>query len=161
MPENKLISWIVFVAICFAAAAVGAGFTNSSVNTWYPELRKPPGTPPSWVFGPVWTALYLLMATAAWVVWQEHHVQNVWLPLALFFGQLILNAVWSIIFFGMRRPGLALAEVLILLATILLTTVSFSEYSRFASWLMTPYLGWVTYATYLNFGVWRLNRGAA
>jgi len=161
MPDSRSLSWIVFVAICFAAAAVGAGFTNSSVKTWYPRLLKPAGTPPSWVFGPVWTALYLLMATAAWVVWQQHQVHNVWLPLALFFGQLILNAVWSVIFFGLRRPGLALAEVLILLAAILLTTITFSQQSSSASWLMTPYLAWVTYATYLNFGVGRLNRGTA
>jgi tryptophan-rich sensory protein len=158
MP-NRWISWIVFVAICFGAAAVGAWFTNSSVKTWYPGLLKPAGTPPSWVFGPVWSALYLLMGTAAWLVWQEAH--DVRLPLGLFFCQLLLNAAWSLIFFGMQRPGLALVEILILLLAIVLTAMSFLGCSRPAFWMLTPYLGWVGYATYLNVGIWRLNRGAA
>jgi len=160
MP-NKWMSWIVFVAICFGAAAVGSFFTASSVKTWYPGLLKPAGTPPSWVFGPVWSVLYLLMATAAWLVWKERHAHDVWLPLGLFFGQLILNAAWSFIFFALQRLGLALVEILILLTAIVLTTISFSVHSRYAFWLMMPYLGWVGYATYLNLGLWRLNRGAA
>ena len=159
MP-NQWMSWIVFVAICFGAAAVGGWFTDSSVKTWYPGLLKPAGTPPLWVFGPVWSVLYLLMATAAWLVWEERHV-HVWLPLGFFFGQLILNAAWSLIFFGLQRPGLALVEILILLVAIVLTAISFSGYSRYAFWLMAPYLIWVGYATYLNFGLWRLNRGTA
>lgn len=158
---SKWIGGIVFVTICFGAAAVGGWFTDSSVKTWYPGLLKPAGTLPSWVFGPVWSVLYLLMATAAWLVWQGRHAHDVRLPLGLFFGQLVLNAAWSFIFFGLRRPGLALAEILILLLAIVLTTINFSGYSRYAFWLMTPYLGWVGYATYLNFGLWRLNRGAA
>jgi len=160
MP-SKWMSWIVFVAICFGAAAVGGWFTDSSVKTWYPGLLKPAGTPPSWVFGPVWSVLYLLMATAAWLVWQERPAHDVSLPLVLFFGQLILNAAWSLIFFGLQRPDLALIEILILLLAIALTTMSFSEHSRCAFFLMTPYLAWVAYATYLNLGLWRLNRGAA
>lgn len=159
--SGKVISWMTFVAICFAAAGVGGWFTGSSVKTWYPELLKPPVTPPPWVFGPVWTALYVLVATAAWVVWQRHLFHDVSLPLAFFFGQLILNAAWSCIFFGLRRPALALVEILILLLAIALTTLSFFPYSRAAFWLMTPYLGWVGYATYLNFGIWRLNRRRA
>jgi tryptophan-rich sensory protein len=154
-------SWIVFVAICFGAAAVGGWFTNSSVKTWYPGLLKPAGTPPSWVFGPVWSVLYLLMATASWLVWRERHAHDVWLPLGLYFSQLVLNALWSLIFFGLQRPSLVFFEILILLLAIVLTAISFSEYSRCAFWLMTPYLGWVGYATYLNFGFWRLNRGVA
>ena len=160
MP-NRCISWIVFVAICFGAAAVGAWFTDSSVKTWYPGLLKPAGTPPSWVFGPVWSALYLLMGTAAWLVWQERQAHDVRLPLGLFFCQLLLNAAWSLIFFGMQRPGLALVEILILLLAIVLTAMSFLGCSRPAFWMLTPYLGWVGYATYLNVGIWRLNRGAA
>ena len=158
---SKWMSWIVFVAICFAAAAAGGWFTNSSVKTWYPGLLKPAGTPPSWVFGPVWTFLYLLMGTAAWLVWQQRLVLNIRLPLVLFFGQLVLNAAWSYIFFGLRRPGLALVEICILLLAIILTTLSFAGHSRYASWLMLPYLVWVAYATYLNLGFWRLNRGVA
>ena len=160
MP-SKWMSWAVLVAVCFGAAAVGAWFTDSSVRTWYPGLQKPAGTPPSWVFGPVWTILYLLMATAAWLVWQQRRIHDVWPSLGLFFVQLIFNAAWSFIFFGLRRPGLALVEILILFLAIVLTTISFSAHSRHAFWLMTPYLGWVAYATYLNLGLWRLNRGTA
>jgi len=159
MP-SKLMSWIVFIAISFGAAAVGERFTDSSVRTWYPGLLKPAGTPPSWVFGPVWSVLYLLMTTAAWLVWQERHTHDVRLPLGLFFGQLILNAAWSLIFLRLQRPGVALVEILILLLAIVLTATSFSAYSRQAFWLMMPYLGWVGYATYLNLGLWRLNRCA-
>ncbi len=159
MPSRWL-SWIMFVAICLIAGAVGASFTHSSVKTWYPRLQKPPGTPPSWVFGPVWSVLYFLMGTAVWLVWEQRDARDVRLALSLFFIQLLLNAAWSFIFFGLQRPDIALAEILVLLMAIVLTTMSFSEYSSYAFWLMTPYLAWVTYATYLNFGIWRLNRSA-
>lgn len=154
-------SWLVFAALCLGAGAFGGWATKSSVKNWYSMLLKPAGTPPPWVFGPVWSILYLLMATAAWVVWQERRSDNVSLPLALFFGQLVLNTAWSFIFFGLRRPGLALIEIIILFVAIALTTLSFLICSRAAFWLMTPYLGWVGYATYLNLGIWRLNRSAA
>ena len=155
------VGWIVLVAVCFGAAAIGSVFTASSVKTWYPALLKPAGTPPSWLFGPVWSTLYLLMATAAWLVWRRRAVEDVWLTLGLFFGQLVLNAAWSFIFFGLCRPGVALVEIFVLLVAIALTAVRFAMFSRLAFWLMTPYLGWVIYATILNFGIWRLNRGAA
>ena len=160
MP-SKVMSWTLFVAVCFGAATLGGWVTASTVKTWYPSLLKPRGTPPSWVFGPVWSVLYLLMATAAWIVWQQRLVHKVWLALTLFLGQLILNAAWSFIFFGLRRPGLALLEIVSLLLAIVLTAVSFWSCSRTAFWLITPYLGWVGYATYLNYGIWRLNRSAA
>lgn len=155
------IGWLVFVAICFIAAAIGAWFTAGSVKSWYPALLKPAGTPPAWVFGPVWTTLYLLMGTAAWLVWRHRLDGNVTLGLTLFFVQLALNATWSFLFFGLRRPGLALLEILALLAAIIATVTSFAQVSRLAFWLMTPYLAWVLYATFLNLGIWRLNRGAA
>ena len=160
MPSRAM-SWIVFAALCLGAGASGGWVTKTSVKNWYPQLVKPAGTPPSWVFGPVWSVLYLLMATAAWVVWQERRVDDVSLPLALFFGQLILNTAWSFLFFGLRRPGLALIEIVILFLAIALTALSFLGCSRAAFWLMTPYLGWVGYATYLNLGIWRLNRSVA
>ena len=160
MPNNW-ISWIILVAICFGAAAIGSLFTSSSVNTWYPGLLKPAGTPPAWVFGPVWSTMYLLMATAAWLVWRQRTVEDVRLTLGLFFGQLVLNAAWSFVFFGLRRPGAALVEILVLLAAIVLTATRFGMVSRLAFWLMAPYVAWVAYATFLNFGIWNLNRGAA
>lgn len=155
--------WIglgAFIAICFLAAAIGSWFTAKSVKTWYSILTKPSGTPPAWVFGPVWSMLYVLMATAAWLVWKQRSSADVTLALALFFMQLALNATWSFLFFGLRRPGLALLEIAVLLAAIIATTSTFAQFSRPAFWLMTPYVVWVSYATYLNFGVWRLNGGA-
>lgn len=155
--------WIglgTFIAICFLAAAIGSWFTAASVKPWYPTLMKPAGTPPAWVFGPVWSTLYVLMATAAWLVWRQRPTANVTAALALFFVQLALNATWSFLFFGLRRPDLALLDILVLLAAIVTTMASFAQFSRMAFWLMTPYVAWVSYATFLNFGIWRLNRGA-
>ena len=158
--SKEWISWGVFVAVCFVAAAIGSWFTAASVKSWYPTLLKPAGTPPAWVFGPVWSTLYLLMGTAAWLVWRQRTAADVTLALTLFFAQLALNATWSFVFFGLREPGLALLEILALLAAILATMTNFAQLSRLASWLMVPYVAWVLYATFLNFGIWRLNRGA-
>lgn len=157
---SKWVGLCVWIGICFVAAAIGSWFTAPSVKTWYPTLMKPAGTPPAWVFGPVWTTLYVLMATAAWLVWRQRPTANVTAALALFFVQLALNATWSFLFFGLRRPDLALLEILVLLAAIIATTANFAQFSWLAFLLMTPYVAWVSYATYLNFGVWRLNGGA-
>jgi len=153
------IALLIFFGICFAVGASGSVFTASSVKTWYPRLLKPAGTPPAWVFGPVWSILYLMMAVAAWLVWRQRIHQHVWLALALFLAQLILNGVWSFVFFRLRRPGAALVEIIVLLAAIAVTAMRFAEFSPVASWLMTPYGAWVLYASYLNFGIWRLNKG--
>ena len=158
---SKWVGLFVWIGICFVAAAIGSWFTAPSVKTWYPMLMKPAGTPPAWVFGPVWTTLYVLMATAAWIVWRQRPTTNVTAALALFFVQLALNATWSFLFFGLRRPDLALLEILVLLAAIIATTANFAQFSRLGFWLMMPYVAWVSYATYLNFGIWRLNRGVA
>ena len=155
------IALLIFFAICFAVGASGSIFTASSVKTWYPGLFKPAGTPPTWVFGPVWSILYLMMATAAWLVWRQRIHEQVWLALALFLAQLILNGVWSFVFFGLRRPGVALVEIILLLGAIAVTAMRFADFSRLAFWLMTPYGAWVFYASYLNFGIWRLNKGPA
>lgn len=155
------IALLIFLGICFAVAASASVLTASSVKTWYPGLLKPAGTPPPWVFGPVWSILYLLMAGAAWLVWKQRMHEDVWLTLAVFIMQLILNGLWSFVFFGLRRSGAALVEIIVLLAAIAITTMRFAECSRLAFWLMTPYGAWVLYASYLNFGIWRLNKGAA
>jgi translocator protein len=153
------IALLIFFGICLAVGASGSVFTASSVKTWYPGLLKPPGTPPPWVFGPVWSILYLLMAAAAWLVWRQRTQEGVWLALALFLAQLILNGLWSFLFFGLRRPGVALVEIILLLGAIAVTAMRFADFSRLAFWLMTPYGAWVFYASYLNFGIWRLNKG--
>src|SRR4029077_6419925 len=153
------ISLLISFGICFAVGASGSALTASSVKTWYHGLLKPTGTTAPWVFGPVWSILYLLMATAAWLVWRQRIHENVWLALALFMVQLILNGLWSFVFFGLRRPGAALLEIIVLLGAIALTAMRFAEFSRLAFWLMTPYGAWVLYASYLNFGIRRLNKG--
>ena len=153
------VALLIFCGTCFTVAAIGSVFTARSVKTWYSALLKPAGTPPSWIFGPVWSILYLLMAVAAWLVWRQRIHQDVWLALALFTAQLILNGLWSFVFFDLRRPGAALVEIIVLLTAIALTATRFAEHSRLAFWLMTPYGAWVLYASYLNFGIWRLNKG--
>ena len=101
------------------------------------------------------------MAAAAWLVWRQRIHPDVWLALTLFMAQLILNGLWSLVFFGLRRTGAALVEIIFLLAAIAMTAMRFAEFSRLAFWLMTPYGTWVLYASYLNFGIWRLNKGTA
>ena len=126
------IALLIFIGICFVVAASGSVFTAGSVKTWYPGLLKPAGTPPPWVFGPVWSTPYLLMAAAAWLVWRQRIHEDVWLALAVFMAQLILNGLWSFIFFSLRRPGAALVEIIILLVAIAMTAMRFAELSRLA-----------------------------
>jgi translocator protein len=159
--SQEWIGLCVFIGACFGAGAIGSWFTAASVRSWYLTLLKPPGTPPGWVFGPVWSALYVLMGTAAWLVWRQRSSADITSAVALFFFQLALNTTWSFLFFGLRQPGLALFEILTLLAAIIATMAAFAQLSQLACWLMTPYVGWVLYATFLNFGIWRLNRGTA
>jgi tryptophan-rich sensory protein len=159
--SSDWIALLIFLGICFTVAASGSAFTASSAKTWYPGLLKPAGTPPPWLFGPVWSILYLLMAAAAWLVWRQRVHEDVWLALVLFMVQLILNGLWSLVFFGLRRPGAATVEIIALLAAIAMTAMRFAEFSRLAFWLMAPYGAWVLYACYLNFRIWHLNKGAA
>jgi tryptophan-rich sensory protein len=146
-----------FVLICFAAAGLGSLATASSVNDWYRTLERPTWSPPDWVFGPVWTTLYLMMAVAAWLVWRQKGWSAAVRPLSWFGAQLALNVLWSVLFFGMQRPGWAFAEVLLLWLAIAGTIASFWPRSRPASLLMTPYLAWTSFAAVLNFLIWRLN----
>ena len=133
--------------------------TARSVTTWYPALRKPPFNPPSWVFGPVWTALYLLMGIALYLVWREGWQRpEVRAAMVLFAVQLALNGVWSLLFFGMRSPALALADVVLLWVAIVATTVAFWRVGTTAGALLLPYLAWVTFAAVLNASLWWLNR---
>ena len=147
----------VSVGICLGAAGIGSMLTIPSLGSWYAALRKPRWTPPNWLFGPVWTALYLCMAVAAWLIWRPGGFSAAALPLALFVLQLALNVFWSGIFFRLRRPGVAFLEVVILWISILATTIAFRSVSATASWLMVPYLAWVTYASALNAAVWQMN----
>jgi tryptophan-rich sensory protein len=150
----RLLAWIV---VSLGAGLIGSAFTTRSVSTWYVRLNKPPWTPPSGIFGPVWSLLYLLMGTAAWLVWRKGGFAGARAALALFCLQLIFNAAWSAIFFGARMPGPAFAEILVLWCLILATLAAFWRSVPLAGVLMTPYLAWVTFAAALNFAVWRMN----
>ncbi|NUP99563.1 MAG: tryptophan-rich sensory protein [Armatimonadetes bacterium] len=154
----RLAALVIALAVCFGAAALGGIATASSVGTWYPELRKPPFTPPSWVFGPVWTVLYGLMGVAAWLVWRSGKPGVARRALWLFVAQLGLNVAWSWLFFGLRQPGWAFLEICLLWLAIGATMVAFWGVSRRAGWLLAPYLLWVTFAAALNLGIWLLNR---
>ena len=151
--------WVLcgFVAASFTAAAIGGTATSRAVRDWYPTLVKPAWNPPAWLFGPVWTVLYIAMAVAAWLVWRRVGWAGARLALTLFMVQLTLNAAWSIIFFGLRNPGAAFAEVVVLWAAILGTLVLFWQVSVPAGILFIPYLTWVSFAAVLNFSIWRLN----
>jgi translocator protein len=148
----------LFVAVCIAVSGAGALFTADSVRHWYPMLQKPAWTPPSWLFGPVWTILYIMMACAAWLVWRRRASASVNGALGLFVFQLALNAAWSPLFFGLRNPLAGLLDIVPLWASILATIASFWKISPVAGTLLVPYWLWVSFATALNFAIWRMNQ---
>jgi benzodiazapine receptor len=154
---RQVVGLAVSILICFAAAGVGGLLTRPAIENWYSILRKPAWTPPNWIFGPVWSVLYLAMAVAAWLVWRKAGLAGAKLALTLFGLQLLFNVSWSAIFFGLRMPGPAFAEIVILCLLILATTAAFCPISRTAGVLMVPYLFWVIFAAALNFAIWRLN----
>lgn len=140
----------------FLAATAATAFFASRFEPgqWYETLTKPPWTPPDWLFAPVWALLYLGIAVAGWLVWREAP-RTLSAPLALWVAQLVLNAAWSWLFFGLHRPGAALVDIVLLLAAILAFIVAARPVSRAAAWLFVPYALWVGYATTLNLYIWR------
>ena len=154
----KFNQWLVlagFVGLCLAVGALGGWATARSVVDWYPTLNKPTWNPPAWIFGPVWTVLYVMMAVAAWLVWKQG--KGAGPALGWFFVQLALNCLWSFLFFGTQSPGLALLEILVLWAALAITIYAFFQRSQPAGLIMLPYIGWVSFAAFLNFSIWRLN----
>jgi translocator protein len=143
-----------WLALCYGAASLGAIFMPGE---WYATLNKPSWNPPGWIFGPVWSALYSLMAVSAWLVWKRGGFVAQRRPLALFLTQLVLNTAWTPLFFGLHRPGIAFVEIVLLWLAIAATLVAFRPVSRVAAWLLAPYLAWVSFAAALNFTLWRLN----
>jgi benzodiazapine receptor len=148
---------LVAVVACFAAAGLGSLATVDAIPTWYAALHKPSWNPPNRVFGPVWTLLYLMMAVAAWLVWRTAGWPAARPALAHFAVQLVLNVGWSVVFFGLHRPGWALVEIVALWGAILATLLLFRPINPLAALLLAPYLLWVSFASVLNFAVWRLN----
>lgn len=155
--SRSVISLVVWVGLCLGAGLIGSVFTVRSVGDWYVTLSKPAWTPPSWLFGPVWSALYVLMGIAAWFVWQQPGARTRTVALVVFALQLALNAAWSAIFFGLRMPGWAFAEIVVLWTAILWAVLAFLRVSPMAACLLVPYLAWVSFASLLNFAIWRMN----
>lgn len=158
MYTKDWIALVSFLLLSLGAGGIGSSFTAPAISTWYATLTRPELAPPSWVFGPVWTTLYLLMGIAAFFVWRKgrhHHTGKV--ALGLFLAQLALNALWSFIFFGLHALAGAFAEIVLLWVAIAATIRAFARASHTAAWLLAPYLAWVTFATYLSYAFWQLN----
>ncbi len=159
--DLKVPPWVglvIAVIVCLLVGAVAGWATAGSVETWYPTLEKPGFTPPDWLFMPVWTLLYIGMGVAAWRVWKRLGIAQGQDELSLFSLQLGLNAAWSILFFGLQDPAMALIDIVVLLAVLGLTTWVFYRVDRWAGYLMVPYIAWVGFATVLNASIWWLNR---
>lgn len=159
--QHAVLALMAFLALCFAVAGIGSLFSTPAVRSaWFSELAKPAWNPPNWLFGPVWTLLYILMAIAAWLVWRERGWAGAALPLSVFFIQLAINLAWSLIFFGAHRIGLAFADIVLLWLAILTTILLFWRISPLAGGLLLPYLLWVSFAGALNFAIWQMNQGS-
>lgn len=146
-----------FLVLCLGLGALGGVATAQSVGTWYQGLAKPPFNPPDWVFAPVWTTLYVLIAVAAWRVWRRRGLSGARIEFGVYAAQLALNLGWSFVFFGQRMIGAALVEIALLLAAIAVNGVLFWRLDRPAGWLLAPYAAWVAFAGVLNFALWKLN----
>lgn len=179
---KKTVKLIVSVIICEAAGVIGSIFTTPAISGWYTYLEKPGFNPPNWVFAPAWATLFLLMGISLYLVWdkkwkvevpEEDLAEKSWNPIStklwigswreanviiIFSLQLVLNILWSVIFFGLGEPGIAFFEILMLWFAILYTIVNFHKISRAAAYLLLPYLAWVSFASVLSFFVWTLNQ---
>jgi len=161
-PERTTVYWLLRLMVCLmlplTVGMAGAVITAGGVDSWYPNLVKPPFSPPQWLFGPAWTILYLSMGIALFLVVRSGEAKNKIYPaVGIFLLQLVVNFFWSLIFFGWHRPGLAFAEILLLWLAILWTIRLFRPVSPQAAWLLLPYLVWVSFAAVLNYSLWRLN----
>ena len=161
MKFNNFLKLATAIAVCELAGIIGAVFTTPSIPTWYRQLAKPVLIPPSWIFAPVWTTLFILMGIAVFLVWEKKlYRKDVRIALGIFFGQLALNVLWSYIFFGVHNLGAAFIEIISLWLAILMAIIAFSKISRLAAWLLVPYIIWVSFAGYLNYSIWQLSNVA-
>jgi tryptophan-rich sensory protein len=156
--QTRRNQWLVLaglILLCLVTGMIGGMVSASSIEGWYRTLAKPSWNPPDWVFGPVWTVLYVMMAVAAWLVWKTK--DRVGPAMVLFGVQLALNLGWTLLFFGARSPGMALIEVVFLWSSVLATMLAFFGRQSTAGWLFVPYLAWVSFAAVLNYTIWSLN----
>ncbi|MBW2981050.1 tryptophan-rich sensory protein [Candidatus Woesearchaeota archaeon] len=155
---RKTVIFLVSIAIPLLAGFIGSISTSGSVSTWYQTINKPSFNPPDWVFGPVWTTLFILMGISLYIIWSKGlKKKGVKKALGIFGVQLALNILWSFLFFGLKSPLYGLIEIVILWAAILYTIILFSRVSRTASYLLIPYILWVSFAAVLNFTIFVLN----
>lgn len=154
--SKQALGFLGWLAISFAAAAIG-GVASANAGEFYQALARPAWAPPAWLFAPVWSVLYLLMGTAAWLVWRKQGFHGAGMALLLFLIQLAVNALWTWLFFVWHRGALAFIEIVILWALILATIVAFWRVRPLAGILLLPYLAWVTFAAALTYATWRLN----
>jgi benzodiazapine receptor len=159
MDFTTILRLVISVVSCLAAGGIGSIFTFKAIPTWYPGLKKPRYTPPNWAFGPIWTALYVLMGVSVFLVWDKGLDSNgTTLAFTLFWVQLVFNALWSVIFFGMKSKGGGVIAIIVLWVLIVATAVASFRVSGWAGGLLIPYLAWVSIASYLNIGIWLLNK---
>ncbi len=158
MKISNTFKLIIAVLACETIGIIGSLFTIPSIADWYAHLVKPALAPPNWIFGPVWTLLFMLMGVAMYLIWRKGlEWREIRIALGVFACQLLLNSLWSIIFFGLRSPVWAFVEIIFLWLAILTTIIVFAKISKPAAWLLAPYILWVVFAAYLNYAIYALN----
>lgn len=151
----KIIGFVVWILICFLPAIIGSQF---GPGDWYQTLAKPEWNPPNWIFGPVWTLLYILMGISVWIIWKNYGLKTAAIPIGFFVAQLVLNSLWSWFFFGLENVGLAFVDIIALWTFILITLIMFWKLNTWSGVLLIPYLAWVSFATVLNYNIWQMNK---
>jgi len=156
---SNVLKFIIAICLPLLVGFTSSFFTITEIGSWYQTIQKPSWNPPNWIFGPVWTTLYILIGIAFFLVWKSHDEREIKkTAIILFAVQLVLNFFWSFIFFNQHQIGLAFAEILALWLMILLTIFAFARISKPAAWLLVPYISWVSFAAILNFTIWQLNK---
>lgn len=154
---KKTIKFSLSIFICLAAGIIGSIFTFDAISTWYNTLNKPFFNPPNWLFGPAWTVLYILMGISLYLVWQQQNKKETKDAIIIFSVQLFLNALWPIVFFGLKLPIIAFVELIVLWIAVLITIIQFKKISKNAAYLLLPYIIWISFAALLNLSIVLLN----
>ena len=155
---SSIVKLIIAIAIPVLVGAISGYFTITGVESWYQTIQKPSWNPPNWIFGPVWTTLYILMGISLYLIWKSDATPSLkWLAILLFALQLALNFFWSLIFFNQHAIGWALVEIIVLWLSILATIFVFARINNTAAWLLVPYISWVSFAGILTYTIWKLN----
>lgn len=157
---KNTLKFIIAIAAPLAIGALGSYFTISEIKSWYQTINKPSFNPPNYVFGPVWTILYILLGISFFFIWQNNTATSKLktTAIALFIAQLVLNFLWSVLFFNQHQIGWALVDIVLLWLSILLMIKSFAKINTKSAWLLVPYISWVSFAMYLNYSIWVLNK---